>query len=1134
MARRSYHLLSLMAIPLTAGAALLSVGCSSEANHESSTASPGGDQVFKPGAGGTGSGACATPDEGCACNDEGATDVCAEKLYQEGEYIQCIHGTRTCSGKVWGACDTGGGQVSSLKAPDSRPGYQFEGLGASQKCVNNPCNPYCNNYQDDPSGLAMAPDSGLQVDAGNLTLAPNPYWKPINITSFRIAPKPSLTITVTSIPQGQYPATSPTPAKFTAEFLCNTPAVQCNPPKFTAASWSLSDYSTALVGTDGTVSVVKPIPKSFVITGSAGGYSDTATINVVVNALDAPGIAQSVVDGFANATPTVVDDAIILYPYKNTLFPRGMTAPVLQWSGSATASYAKYSLRHKNAAGAYDFTWSKITSDSQRAYFPQNVWAQFDETASGGSAEIVLQRAAVTCAKPPAVANCSDYSYGAANYRFCSLGYNWNQARTTCKNMGMDFASINTSGENAFVTNVSGSIAAGSWWIGANDQATEGSFVWPDGTPVSSYTNWNGGEPNNWGGNEDCTELITGSGKWNDNNCAGGRYFICETAATGCVVNQVNKEIVIPIKFSSEPMQGSVFFWEINNGRIAKILDDGTLVQNFIQNAGRCMACHSVSADGGTLIAQADGGNGNGITYNAISGAKIYERGGANQFMAISPTGKWTIWGDWAGLSLSNSSAVYQYIPSTNGGNVAPSWSPLGNYISYAVRYTGSWYVDFSGSNLWRTTFSDPPVGNSYFSNTKQIVGGITGWPVVAYPTFSPDENYIVFQRANALRTRNNLGQLWISDNNGGGARELVTADTATYMTASGATIETRSSIYDTEVNYEPTFSPTTSGGYYWLVFISNRDYGNFSVNGSWLKDNGRKQMWVSAITANPGSSGDPSNPPMWLPGQDVGNQNMRGAFSKTACRNVNNACKWDEDCCGFAGGTAKCVLDQPVTPAATRHCGAFTPGQCVNNGGACTDGTQCCKNPKVLECIQGICSEPVPTPFYTPATYTRDYEGTCPQGFHVVWRLFSWKGTTPGDSSITVSAQTGLQAADLAAAPSAAVSQLLPAQCTAGYACGDVKVALDTIPSVSKQFLRVSVLLTPTSDNAQPPTISDWKQDYDCVPSELTCCVRCSAASPRSPCSAGCSPVTCSGAARRRLAPGPSRTRPGMAPLAA
>ena len=55
------------------------------------------------------------------------------------------------------------------------------------------------------------------------------------------------------------------------------------------------------------------------------------------------------------------------------------------------------------------------------------------------------------------------------------------------------------------------------WWIGATDAHSEGNFVWLSGTPWS-YTNWNGGEPNN-SGDEDCVHLRE-DGKWNDLPCA--------------------------------------------------------------------------------------------------------------------------------------------------------------------------------------------------------------------------------------------------------------------------------------------------------------------------------------------------------------------------------------------------------------------------------------------------------------------------------------------------------------------------------------------------------------------------------------------------------------------------------------
>jgi len=56
-----------------------------------------------------------------------------------------------------------------------------------------------------------------------------------------------------------------------------------------------------------------------------------------------------------------------------------------------------------------------------------------------------------------------------------------------------------------------------SHWIGFTDEDEEGQFRWLDGS-AAEYTNWNSGEPNNWAGNEQCTEM-NGHGGWNDGNC---------------------------------------------------------------------------------------------------------------------------------------------------------------------------------------------------------------------------------------------------------------------------------------------------------------------------------------------------------------------------------------------------------------------------------------------------------------------------------------------------------------------------------------------------------------------------------------------------------------------------------------
>jgi hypothetical protein len=56
------------------------------------------------------------------------------------------------------------------------------------------------------------------------------------------------------------------------------------------------------------------------------------------------------------------------------------------------------------------------------------------------------------------------------------------------------------------------------WAGGENGSAQNGLFA-----------NWNDGEPNNSGGNEDCVEMMASSGLWNDQRCYVSRSYLCET-----------------------------------------------------------------------------------------------------------------------------------------------------------------------------------------------------------------------------------------------------------------------------------------------------------------------------------------------------------------------------------------------------------------------------------------------------------------------------------------------------------------------------------------------------------------------------------------------------------------------------
>ena len=57
-----------------------------------------------------------------------------------------------------------------------------------------------------------------------------------------------------------------------------------------------------------------------------------------------------------------------------------------------------------------------------------------------------------------------------------------------------------------------------------------------------------------------------------------------------------------------------------------------------------------------------------------------------------------------------------------------------------------------------------------------------------------------------------------------------------------------------------------------WLAFSSKRAYGNITDN--------QAQIWVAAVDLTIAGSGpDPSFPPVWLPGQDVGSSNHTPAW---------------------------------------------------------------------------------------------------------------------------------------------------------------------------------------------------------------------------------------------------------------
>ncbi|XP_055627943.1 C-type lectin 37Db-like [Toxorhynchites rutilus septentrionalis] len=115
---------------------------------------------------------------------------------------------------------------------------------------------------------------------------------------------------------------------------------------------------------------------------------------------------------------------------------------------------------------------------------------------------------------------------------------NWFRASEYCFYRGMQLAIVKTPEEHRQMVEVSKDSHAFSndsfiAWFGGNDLAEEGIFIWHATGERVRYANWRPGQPDNYGGDEDCMALmnIPASGwQWhaNDGPCQNAHYFICQ------------------------------------------------------------------------------------------------------------------------------------------------------------------------------------------------------------------------------------------------------------------------------------------------------------------------------------------------------------------------------------------------------------------------------------------------------------------------------------------------------------------------------------------------------------------------------------------------------------------------------
>ncbi|XP_078493515.1 uncharacterized protein LOC100176392 isoform X1 [Ciona intestinalis] len=114
----------------------------------------------------------------------------------------------------------------------------------------------------------------------------------------------------------------------------------------------------------------------------------------------------------------------------------------------------------------------------------------------------------------------------------------WADARLHCQSEGGDLVSINSPEEQGFIEFHIAFLNVWAVWTGGLDSyngpdffpdvidAFDGGWRWSDGSPFN-FVNWVAGEPNNES-DEDCMEIRSDTGLWNDVPCGGYYGYVCE------------------------------------------------------------------------------------------------------------------------------------------------------------------------------------------------------------------------------------------------------------------------------------------------------------------------------------------------------------------------------------------------------------------------------------------------------------------------------------------------------------------------------------------------------------------------------------------------------------------------------
>ncbi len=254
------------------------------------------------------------------------------------------------------------------------------------------------------------------------------------------------------------------------------------------------------------------------------GNQDYGVVNFVGNNWDD--------NGAATAMPFILEVDCVQFAQTSGL-PSGSIFPIGTTSVQHTATDGS------GNTSTCSFTVTVVDNTPPTISCPANLTLN----AAAGACTAVVNYALPTatdncgnCVSPPSISGFSLLgSFNGNSYYLSNATATYTAARTDALNNNANLLVVNSAAENSFVANAVASIGSNIWyWIGLNDETTEGIFAWMNGQPLT-YTNWSPGEPNNGGGTEDYAH-VWNNGLWNDLNGGTVNRYVIERSCIAPVL----------------------------------------------------------------------------------------------------------------------------------------------------------------------------------------------------------------------------------------------------------------------------------------------------------------------------------------------------------------------------------------------------------------------------------------------------------------------------------------------------------------------------------------------------------------------------------------------------------------------